>query len=137
MQKYFVSNFKWVTKSIPTKKSNKKVAEPISRSDGEYDCISCNPYVTQMVAISVALKLADAARRILLYTKPNNSNKGFYAIWRGIFPIHELCGAMTAIALAKRDLLGVDIPMWKILAPAVVVHGMANFRGKKVRSLQK
>lgn len=85
-----------------------------------------------MLLISVALKLADAARRILLYTKSANANKVFYAVCRGIFPIHELCGAMTAIALAKRDLLGVDIPFWKILAPAIVVHGMANFRGKKV-----
>lgn len=39
---------------------------------------------------------------------------------------------MTALALAKRDLLGFYTPLWKILAPAVVVHGMANYRGMKV-----
>ena len=88
-----------------------------------------------MLAISVAIKLADAARRILLYTKVTDANKGFYAIWRGIFPIQELCGAMIAIALAKRDLLGVDVPRWKLLAPAIIVHAMANFRGKRVRSI--
>jgi hypothetical protein len=84
-----------------------------------------------MLAASVGLKLCDAVRRILMYTKPMHSNKGFYALCRGIFPIHELCGTMTAIGLAKRDLLGVDLPLWKVLLPAIVVHGMANFRGMK------
>lgn len=86
-----------------------------------------------MLASSIGLKLCDAGRRILLYTKPQHANKSFYAICRGIFPIHELCGTMTAIALAKRDLLGVQMPLWKMLAPAVIIHGMANFRGMKVR----
>jgi hypothetical protein len=99
----------------------------------EQDCVNANQYVTHMLAVSLGLKLCDAGRRIMLYTKTNNANKGFYAICRGIFPIHDLCGAMTALALAKRDLLGVDTPLWKLLAPAVVVHGMANFRGMKVR----
>jgi hypothetical protein len=95
--------------------------------------VSANQYVTHMLAVSLGLKLSDAGRRILLYTKAQDANKSFYAICRGIFPIHELCGAMTALALAKRDLLGVNMPLWKLLAPAVVVHGMANFRGMKVR----
>lgn len=85
-----------------------------------------------MLAASLGLKLADAGRRIFLYTKPGDENKGFYAVCRGVFPIQELCGTMTALALAKRDLLGVDMPLWKVLAPAVVIHGMANFRGMKV-----
>jgi hypothetical protein len=29
---------------------------------------------------------------------------------------------MTALVLAKRDLLGVDMPQWKLLAPAVVME---------------
>lgn len=128
------SNFNWTTKSINKRKAKRRVAEIIKREDGEYDCTSANQYVTSMLAISIAIKLADAARRILLYTKGTDANKGFYAFCRGIFPIHELCGAMIAIALAKRDLLGVDIPRWKLLAPAIVVHAMANFRGKRVRS---
>jgi hypothetical protein len=114
------------------KKKKRRVAEIVQRENGDYDCISANQYVTNMLAISVALKLADAARRILLYTKAADPNKSFYAICRGIFPIPELCGAMIAIALAKRDLLGMDIPRWKVLMPAVIVHAMANFRGKKV-----
>ena len=40
---------------------------------------------------------------------------------------------MTALALAKRDLLGFPTPLWKMLAPSVVIHGMANYRGMKVR----
>lgn len=88
-----------------------------------------------MLAVSFAMKLCDGGRRVLLYTKAGNANKSFYAFFRGGFPIHELCGTMTALALAKRDLLGFHIPLWKLLAPAVVVHGMANFRGKKVSRL--
>lgn len=85
-----------------------------------------------MLAVTLGLKLCDAGRRILLYTKSSNANKRFYAVCRGIFPIQDLCGAMTALALAKRDLLGLETPLWKLLAPAIVVHGMANFRGMKV-----
>ena len=101
------------------------------RCPGEMDVVNANRYVTHMLAASVGLKLCDAVRRILMYTKPQHANKSFYALCRGIFPIHELCGTMTAIGLAKRSLLGVDMPLWKTLLPAVVVHGMANFRGMK------
>ena len=38
---------------------------------------------------------------------------------------------MTALLLARRDVLGVQTPLWKILGPAVFIHGMANFRGMK------
>ena len=38
---------------------------------------------------------------------------------------------MTAISLAKRDLLGVNMPLWKLLFPAALIHCMANMRGKK------
>jgi hypothetical protein len=43
-----------------------------------------------------------------------------------------LCGTMTALLLARRDVLGVNLPLWKIIGPAVFLHGMANFRGMKV-----
>lgn len=114
------------------KKRKRRVAESVFRSMGEKDCVNANRYVTHMLAASLGLKLADNGRRILLYTKLNDENKGFYAICRGIFPIQELCGTMTALALAKRDLLGVDMPLWKLLSPSIVIHGMANFRGMKV-----
>lgn len=131
-------NFHWVvkTKSSSTSKKKKKrrVAEMILRSPGEREVTTVNKYVAQMLATSIGLKIADVGRRILMYTKPQNEDKVFYALCRGIFPIHELCGTMTALALAKRDVLGQDMPLWKILGPAVVIHGMANLRGMKVRS---
>jgi len=125
-------NFKWVIKLSKAKKK-RLVAEPVPRPAGEGEVINANPYVTHMLAASLGIKLLDATRRILLYTKPQHADKSFYAFCRGIFPIHELCGTMTVLALAKRDLLGVYMPLWRILLPAVVVHAMANFRGMKVR----
>ena len=64
--------------------------------------------------------------------KPSDDFKRVYAVCRGTFPIHELCGTMTALLLARRDVIGVNLPLWKILGPAVFIHGMANFRGMKV-----
>lgn len=125
-------NFQWVTRVSAKSKRKRKVAETVVRLPGDKDVVNANKYVTQMLAVSLGIKLCDTGRRILLFTKPTNDNKSFYAICRGIFPIHELCGTMTAIALAKRDLLGVSMPLWQLLAPAVVIHGMANFRGMKV-----
>lgn len=131
-----IRNFHWVVKKKSSSKNKKKkkrrVAEVILRSPGEREVTTVNKYVASMLAVSIGLKIADTGRRILMYTKPYHDDKSFYALCRGIFPIHELCGTMTALALAKRDVLGQDMPLWKILAPAVVIHGMANFRGMKV-----
>lgn len=55
-------------------------------------------------------------------------SKPFFALARGVFPVHELCGAFTALNLVRRDILGEQIPLWRLLAPAVVLHSMANFR---------
>lgn len=126
-------NFEWITKTYSKNKRKRKKAEVIVRIPGEPEVTNINAYVSQMLAVSIGIKLCDSARRILMYTKISNENKGFYALCRGIFPIQELCGTMTALALAKRDVLGWDMPLWKMLAPAVVIHGMANFRGMKVR----
>ena len=127
-------NFRWVHKTSSSKSSKRPrrrwVAEPI-RQVGEADVTTANQYVTQMLAASIGFKLCDAGRRILMYTKTTDANKSFYAFCRGLFPIHELCGTMTAIGLAKRDLLGVNMPLWKLLFPAALIHGMANMRGKK------
>ena len=125
-------NFMWTKRNSNDKRSRSKwVAEPILRPPNEPDHVNANQYVSQMLAASLGLKLCDAGRRILLYTKPWYPNKSFYALCRGIFPIQELCGTMTALGLAKKHLLGVDMPLWKLLFPAVLIHGMANFRGKK------
>ena len=50
---------------------------------------------------------------------------------RGVYPIHELCGTMTALFLARRDVLGINLSIWKIVGPAIVIHSLANFRGMK------
>ncbi|GKY91209.1 hypothetical protein MPSEU_000093600 [Mayamaea pseudoterrestris] len=124
-------NFKWTVRESKKSKKKRKHAEAIVRGPGEKDVINANKYVSQMLAVSLGLKLCDTARRVLMYTKSHNENKSFYAFCRGIFPIHELCGTMTALALAKRDLLGVEYKTWQLLAPAVAVHATANFRGMK------
>eukprot|EP00593_Proboscia_inermis_P015499 CAMPEP_0171326514 /NCGR_PEP_ID=MMETSP0816-20121228/117505_1 /TAXON_ID=420281 /ORGANISM="Proboscia inermis, Strain CCAP1064/1" /LENGTH=286 /DNA_ID=CAMNT_0011826009 /DNA_START=35 /DNA_END=892 /DNA_ORIENTATION=+ len=90
-----------------------------------------NSYISHMLAASIGLKLSDSIRRVLMYTKKNDDHKGFYALFRGIFPIHELCGTLTSLQLAKRDILGVTMPLWKMIGPAVFIHAMANFRGMK------
>jgi len=129
-------NFNWYTRvSTPKRgkrRKKRRIAKSVVRNPGEPDCMNANRYVTHMLAASLGLKLADAGRRILMYTKPTDDYKSFYAVCRGLFPIQELCGTITALSLAKRDLLGVDIPFWKVVGPAVVIHGMANFRGMKV-----
>ena len=124
-------NFRWVVKTSSKSKRKRKIAEALPRNLGDPGVFNINIYVTQMLAASLGMKLCDAGRRILMYTKASQTNKSFYALCRGIFPIQELCGTMTALALAKRDVLGVDTPLWQMLLPAVVIHGMANFRGMK------
>ena len=100
-------NFRWVKKSSASKHSKKRhsrwVAEPVPRLATETDVLTANQYVTQMLAASIGFKLCDAGRRILMYTKATDANKSFYAFCRGLFPIHELSGTLTAIGLAKRD----------------------------------
>jgi hypothetical protein len=128
-------NFQWYTKTLASNKNKKKgkrrIVEAAPKSPGGHDVTNINSYVTHMLAVSIGMKLCDNSRRILMYTKPGNANKSFYALLRGLFPIQELCGTMTALALAKRDVLGVKMAKWQMLAPAVVIHGMANLRGMK------
>lgn len=123
------------------------VAEPISAdvsetSEGGFERIGqrdglvtyINPYISGMLAVSLGLKWADAIRRVCMYTKAKDEHKALYALLRGLFPVQELCGCMTALRLARRDVLGQNMPLWSIVLPSVVVHGMANFRGMKVSS---
>ena len=125
----FKHNKKLYQKGKRRKKQN--TLQPVRATDApQVSNINC--YVTQMLAASLGLKLFDITRRILMYTKETDDYKHIYAIIRGTFPIHELCGTMTILLLARRDVLGVNLPMWKILGPAVFIHAMANFRGMKV-----
>ena len=126
-------NFKQVRKDQKQKRRSRKKQtslQPVRSLDAP-QVANINCYVTQMLAASLGLKLFDVTRRILMYTKESDSYKRVYAVCRGTFPIHELCGTMTALLLARRDVLGIDLPTWKILGPAVFIHGMANFRGMK------
>jgi len=113
------------------KKRRKHTLEAVERKQGETPVTNINSYVSHMLAASLGIKLCDATRRILMYTKHGHEHKSFYAFFRGFFPIHELCGCMTALELAKRDVLGLDTPLWKMLLPAVGVHGIANLKGMK------
>jgi len=113
------------------KRKKKPVREVVIRKEGEADVTNINTYICHMLAASLGMKLCDSVRRVLMYTKKKDEHKGFYAFMRGAFPIHELCGSMTALELAKRDVLGVYVPLWRLLLPAVFIHGMASFRGMK------
>merc|ERR1719253_1212298 len=127
------SNFKQSKKLRKGKSWRKKytyVLQPVRSIDAP-QVVNINCYITQFFAASLGLKLFDVTRRILMYTKEMDDYKRIYAMIRGAFPIHELCGTMTALLLAQRDVLGVNLPTWKILAPGVFIHAMANFRGMK------
>ena len=124
-------NFQW--KRIKTRTQRKWICETMAKdpSHPSYNVTSINSYVSHMLMISLGLKLSDSTRRILMYTKPSDRYKAFYSFCRGIFPIHELCGVMTALQLAKRDVLGMNVSIFQLLFPALCIHGMANFRGCK------
>jgi len=134
-------NFRRVKRKVCNYKNNQKyraklkirtkniyLREPIFRNFGEPDISNINIYFTQMIAASLGIKLFDSIRRILMYTKRNNHNMSFYAIFRGIFPTHKLCGTITALQIAKRDILGVDIPLYQFLNGTLQCHGQkCNF----------
>jgi len=113
------------------KKKRRKILEPVHRAPGEAEVTTINSYISHMLAASLGMKFCDTTRRVLMYTKHGDEHKSFYAFFRGFYPIHELCGSMTALELAKRDVLGMNLPLWRMLFPAVVFHGMANLKGMK------
>ena len=76
-------------------------------------------------------------------------HKTFFALARGFFPVHELCGALTVLAWARAELTSPPAPpapgggggggggsrrhrSWlRLLWPAVALHAAANYRGMK------
>jgi hypothetical protein len=57
-------NFNWVTRvSTKNRRRKRSVAEPVRRLPGEKEVTTANKYVTQMLAVSLGLKLCDAGRR--------------------------------------------------------------------------
>eukprot|EP00557_Chaetoceros_sp_GSL56_P000243 CAMPEP_0176501246 /NCGR_PEP_ID=MMETSP0200_2-20121128/14053_1 /TAXON_ID=947934 /ORGANISM="Chaetoceros sp., Strain GSL56" /LENGTH=1004 /DNA_ID=CAMNT_0017900109 /DNA_START=140 /DNA_END=3154 /DNA_ORIENTATION=+ len=132
------SNYRW--RKLPKheahgnkkkKRRRKQFLEEIVRQPGDAAVTNLNSYMSHMYAASVGIKLCETTRRILLYTKQGDAYKSFYAFFRGFYPIHELCGCMTALELAKRNILGMNLPLWRMIFPAVFIHGMANLKGKK------
>jgi len=88
-------------------------------------------YLIYMLAASYGIKVADMTRRILLYTHPYHPNKAFYALARSVHPIRELCGLLTGLRWAARDMLNHKTSLLSIIWPAVVLNSMACFRGMK------
>ncbi|CAM9198651.1 unnamed protein product [Chrysoparadoxa australica] len=88
-------------------------------------------YLMYVVGASLGLKAADNARRVFMYTHASHDNKFIFAAARGFFPLHELGAGLTAMNLARREILGENVPMWKVYFPAALLHAWANFRGKK------
>jgi hypothetical protein len=102
------------------------------RSSGQgMQVTNVNPYVVSMLVASWGVKFTDSLRRVLLYSKPSSLHPAWYAFARGCFPVQELCGTLTALQWARRDVLGVEMGLVGLLGPAVFIHGMANFRGMK------
>lgn len=93
--------------------------------------VTIRSYVILMISAALGIKVADNIRRILLYSQPNQRHKMFFAVTRGIFPIQELCGAITALNLARHDILGHKISLLASISPSIVLHIMANLRGVK------
>jgi len=103
-------------------------------------------YLTHCLASAIGFKMADATRRICLYNRPWHPQKMFFAVVRGALPIHELCAALTASRLARRDAAVAErlrdpiaprrsrprvLGPLAVVLPAALLHASANFRGAK------
>ena len=76
---------------------------------------SVHSYLGYLIAAAMGLKMADNLRRVCLYTRPEHHQKVFFAFMRGLFPVHEICASLTAMELAKRDILAKHVPVvWMV-----------------------
>lgn len=119
------------SKKKRSKKRNKVVLEEIQLPSDQTPVTNINSYFSHMLVASLGLKVCDTTRRILMYTKGGHEHKSFYAFFRGFYPVQELCGAMTALEMAKKDVLGLNTSTWRMILPAVIIHGLANLKGMK------
>jgi len=96
--------------------------------DSRHSVRTCTIY---MLAISLGLKVADNTMRILLNASPQNRKNNFFAFARGIFPVQELCGVLTALSVSRRLTMGNE--KWDLicLGPAIAFHAFALLRGMK------
>jgi hypothetical protein len=77
------------------------------------------------------MKIGDNTRRILLYTQPEHYHKTFFAIARSVYPIRELCGCLSALRWAAKDILGHNTTFLQRIWPAILLNAMASLRGMK------
>mmetsp|Transcript_6813 Transcript_6813/g.9533 ORF Transcript_6813/g.9533 Transcript_6813/m.9533 type:complete len:504 (-) Transcript_6813:85-1596(-) len=87
--------------------------------------------LTRFISSAIGFKFADTFRRVALYSKPWHHQQTFFAVARGLFPIHELCAALMAPRLVTCILSCSKTNLLSILFPAVLLHASANFRGMK------
>lgn len=95
------------------------------------DTITIRTYLILMTSSTLGLKVADNIRRILCYGDPTQRHKMFFAIARGMFPVQELCSAMIALKIGRRDILNEKISIFRLLSPSIFLHVMACIRGVK------
>mmetsp|Transcript_2853 Transcript_2853/g.3986 ORF Transcript_2853/g.3986 Transcript_2853/m.3986 type:complete len:458 (+) Transcript_2853:82-1455(+) len=112
------------SKKIPKIKRNSKRNVEIVPSH-------VHSYVELIIAAAVGLKVADNGRRILMYNKSFHSQKFLFALLRGFYPLHEICAAISAMKLARKEVLGHKIGTFGIFVPAFLLHALSNFRGGK------
>jgi hypothetical protein len=84
-----------------------------------------------MLAISLGLKVADNTMRICLARSRQYRKNNFFALARGLFPVQELCGVLTALSISRRITMGNE--KWNLicLGPAIAFHAFALLRGMK------
>ena len=84
-----------------------------------------------MLAISLGLKVADNTMRILVNAAPQYRKNNVFALARGLFPVQELCGVLTALSISRRLTMGNE--KWNLicLGPAIAFHAFALLRGMK------
>ena len=73
---------------------------PFSLPQTQAKYASVHTYLGYMLASAMGLKMADNLRRISLYARPAHHQRTFFAFARGIFPLHELCAALTAMQVS-------------------------------------
>ena len=100
-------------------------------ADDDNNSLHVRSYVVYMLTVSMALKSADITRRILLYSSSDHQHKTLYAIARSIYPVRELCGTLSALRWAGKDILGHRHSFLQCVSPAIALHMMSAIRGMK------
>ena len=126
---------KFALKRLKAEKINTSKALEIKdqlAAPSQDNAITVRSYLILMTSLTLGLKVADNIRRILCYGAPTQRHKMFFAIARGMFPVQELCSAMIALKIGRRDVLNEkNISIFVMLFPSIFLHIMACIRGVK------